>query len=46
MGLFDRFKKTGTTKTAGQGPFAGLTEVQAELLVERLPDYIEVDVSF
>lgn len=32
MGLFDRFKKAGTTKTAGQGPFAGLAEVQAELL--------------
>lgn len=31
MGLFDRFKKGGN-KTAGQGPFAGLTEVQAELL--------------
>lgn len=32
MGLFDRFKKSDRQASGGQGPFAGLTEVQAELL--------------
>jgi predicted Zn-ribbon and HTH transcriptional regulator len=32
MGLFDRFKKDKQQGSSGQGPFAGLTEVQAELL--------------
>ncbi len=45
MGLFDRFKKNGSAKIGGQGPFAGLTEVQAELL-EGKADLDVVGESF
>lgn len=35
MGLFDRFKKAAKSASSGQGPFAGLTQVEAELLEGR-----------
>lgn len=35
MGFFDRFKKTASPASSGQGPFAGLTQVEAELLEGR-----------
>lgn len=35
MGFFDRFKKDKPAASSGQGPFAGLTSVEAELLEGR-----------
>ncbi len=45
MGLFDRFKKDGGSKVGGQGPFAGLTQVEAEL-IEGKVDLDVVGESF
>jgi hypothetical protein len=45
MGLFDRFKKPARSASGGQGPFVGLTEVEAELL-EGTVDLDVVGESF